>query len=62
LPTVARAGYPGYLRDADMAQVEGVLRARQPGLRFISIPETAHWVQYEATDPFHEALLSLLES
>jgi pimeloyl-ACP methyl ester carboxylesterase len=48
--------------NADMAQVEGVLRARQPGLRFISIPETAHWVQYEATDPFHEALLSLLES
>ena len=48
--------------NADMAQVEGVLRARQPGVRFIAIPDTAHWVQYEATEAFHQALLSLLES
>ncbi len=48
--------------NADMAQVEGVLRAPQPGVRFIAIPDTAHWVQYEATETFHQALLSLLES
>lgn len=46
--------------NGDMALVESIIRERQPGLRFRVIEGSGHWVQYEATEAFHEALLGLL--
>ena len=46
--------------NADMPLVESIIRERQPGLRFQVIEGSGHWVQYEATEAFHEALLGLL--
>jgi pimeloyl-ACP methyl ester carboxylesterase len=43
-----------------MALVESIIRERQPGLRFQVIEGSGHWVQYEATEAFHEALMGLL--
>jgi pimeloyl-ACP methyl ester carboxylesterase len=46
--------------NGDMALVESIIRERQPGLRFQVIEGSGHWVQYEATEAFHEALMGLL--
>jgi len=46
--------------NGDMPLVESIIRERQPGLRFKVIEGSGHWVQYEATEAFHEALMGLL--
>ena len=46
--------------NGDMPLVESIIRERQPGLRFRVIEGSGHWVQYEAVETFHEALLGLL--
>jgi 2-hydroxy-6-oxonona-2,4-dienedioate hydrolase len=40
----------------DAGAAEAVLRARRPDLRFTSIPDAGHWVQFEAPDAFDAAL------
>lgn len=47
--------------DGNMVLLESVIRERQPGVRLVVIPQVGHWVQFEATEAFNEALLTLLD-